>query len=555
MPIPRSLRSPEPFRDLDLAVVAGAVPAGLTGEIFVSAPDPATSPEHAFYGDGVILRLSLQPGTWGAPSDRHALRANLFDAPNARLRAKRPEVFRPTPLGTFSPFGTSNVNNTAPWMWGDRLFASWDAGRPCELDPVTLGWLGEVGRHEQWAPAVDAPVFPTVPASAHPVLDPDRNCLWDVSRGLGAVGAGVVRYDGHGTRVRRWRLAGATFPQSQHTIAQTREWLILIDTAFKIDGNELAGRPRTAVNEPDEPVYLVRKADLDATPDGGEVPVTTFRLAPEVNHFYAVYDDSDGIRVLMEHSPNLDIAMSLKRTDTDALGRPIDPRLHGMYCHGISPCVTSVVGFDPVTGAVTERARLQDGERFWQAQLSAFDWSVEGQARPTVHHTVFLGFQPDGVNEQVLANYAGRVDRSSLPGAQTASVLVTLERETLTPRSLHAFALDDYPTSPTFVPRPGGEPGGHDGWVVVFVANDDRFRVEVFDARDVGAGPVAVLAPSPGTTIPLILHTCWAPTAVPSDPGVERLRFADDLDDAKLGRLDDDLRTLVHEVAVELDAR
>jgi carotenoid cleavage dioxygenase-like enzyme len=137
---------------------------------------------------------------------------------------------------------------------------------------------------------------------------------------------------------------------------------------------------------------------------------------------------------------------------------------------------------------------------------------------------------------------------------------VSHDREDLKALAEWTFALDDYPTSPSFVPRgrggsryAGAEPGGHDGYLVVAVHNDDRFRVELFDAADVGRGPVAVLAPPNGTTVPFLIHSAWMPEAVPA-PDVERLRFADDLD-SRLDRLDPDLAATAREVAAELDAR
>ena len=60
--------------------------------------------------------------------------------------------------------------------------------------------------------------------------------------------------------------------------------------------------------------------------------------------------------------------------------------------------------------------------------------------------------------------------------------MVTLERPGLRPLREWGFAADDYPTSPVFVPRPDGEPGGHDGWVLVPVLHDDGFRIDVLDA-------------------------------------------------------------------------
>nr|BFE83266.1 hypothetical protein GCM10020093_058670 [Planobispora longispora] len=149
--------------------------------------------------------------------------------------------------------------------------------------------------------------------------------------------------------------------------------------------------------------------------------------------------------------------MYLKEDDVDVHGRPIDPALRGMYCHAMSPALTTVLEFDPVAGTVADVARLYDPDRYWQAELSALDWSLEGQLAPTRHHLVFQGFQPEAVNRRALRNYGARVDRSLFPAEQTPAVLASLERDTLKPLSEWAWALDDYPTSPVFVPRsPGG---------------------------------------------------------------------------------------------------
>jgi len=72
-------------------------------------------------------------------------------------------------------------------------------------------------------------------------------------------------------------------------------------------------------------VYLIRKDALDATPPGHEVGCTVWRIAPEINHYYATYDDSDGIRILFEHTESAELAMTQCRDDLDAFGRPCDP--------------------------------------------------------------------------------------------------------------------------------------------------------------------------------------------------------------------------------------
>ena len=78
---------------------------------------------------------SLAPGRHGAPPDRFAWRHARVDTPSARLLAKRPELFTASMIGVQSPFGFVNAANTAPLPWGDRLFHTWDARRPVEIDP------------------------------------------------------------------------------------------------------------------------------------------------------------------------------------------------------------------------------------------------------------------------------------------------------------------------------------------------------------------------------------------------------------------------------------
>ena len=563
MSIPRTILAEGTLGDLDLRCVAGTVPAGLTGEVFISTSEPETAGAHAFFGDGMMVRLSLQPGTHGADGDRWAWRVRKLDTASARLRAARPDAFESGVLGTMSPFGFSNAANTAPLPWGDRLFATWDAGRPVEVDPVTMATLGEVGHRDDWDPTMDLPVLPMVNSTAHPVIDPERDCLWTVSFNPMAGGLSLVRWSGDGCRVDRWPVRDGVIPQSVHTITQTRDWLLVADCAFRVDPAELFGGERTMTTLPDEPVYLIRKDDVAATPPGQEIPATVVRVGPEVMHYYAVYDDAEGITVLFEHTPEQDLAMTLRPGDLDALGRPVDPALVGMYTHPMSPSRTSLLRFDPASGTVTERATICAPDRYWATQLSAMDWSREGQAAPTVHHVLTSGFHPEVVTQRALALYGDRVDPASLPAEEVPPTLVTLDRADLSPLRDWSFAPGDYPSSPCFVPADpgagasryaGSSPGGHEGWLVVPVLNDDGFRVEVFDAADVSRGPEAVLAASGGRTVPFLIHSAWMPRAVPAPTDVERLRFADELDDGRLSALPDDLAEVARGVADDLTA-
>jgi all-trans-8'-apo-beta-carotenal 15,15'-oxygenase len=561
MPLPRSILARQGFVDLDLRP-SGAWPDDLDGEIFITTSDLRTAPNHAFFGDGALLRLSLRPGTHGAAPDRFAWRTNMIDTPSQRLRTARPDVFESTVLGSRSPFGYSNAANTAPLPWGDRLFTTWDAGRPVEVDPLDLTFVAEVGHRDDWAPAIDAPVLPLIASTAHPVIDPDRGCMWTVSLDPIAGQVQLIRYDGEGSRVQRWPVTGGQVPQSMHTITQTRDWLILADCAFRVDPAELFGvGERSVTNFTDEPVHLIRKDAVEATPVGQPVPATSFRVGPEVMHYYARYDDRDGIEVLFEHTPDTDLAMHLRADDLDAFGRRVDPDLAGMYSHPMHATVVSVLRFDPESGQVTERASMTEPERYHSTQLSALDWSTEGISDPTAHHLLCSGFRPEAISQRAVQLYGARLQ--PFPDHEIPSALVTLDRQSLKPLSDWVWPVDEYPSSPTFVPRQAGSaspatsrfagraPGGHDGYVVVPVLSDDGFRIDVFDAASVADGPVATLSAPDHETVPFILHAAWMPRAVMA-PDVERLRFADELSDWRLAELPHDLARVAREVAAVL---
>ena len=85
------------------------------------------------------------------------------------------------------------------------------------------------------------------------------------------------------------------------------------------------------------------------------------------------------------------------------------------------------------------------------------------------------------------------------------------------------------------------------------VCNDDGFRVELFDAANVSAGPIATLAGTNRECVPLVLHSAWMP-AFHELADAERLRFSDELNADRVAGLDDDQRRLVARVAEDLDA-
>jgi len=567
MPVPTTLTTGL-LQDLDLQLVSGAWPADLRGEMVISAPEPNPDIDYCLFGFGALIRISMRPGTHGAPADRFALRSKVIDTPSKRLYDKAPEAFQSTTFGVNSPFGFPNQANTAPLPWGDRLFATWDVGRPVEVDPITLEFLGEVGTRDGWGPQTFpmGDVLPFYFSSAHPIVDPARELLWTVKLFPTedfSMQLHVIAWDGLGTEIRRWPISGATVVGSSHTLSQTRDWLILADSGnFKTDLGEMSGGPRTVLIDEGAPVYLIRKDQLLATASGTPFTPKVSAVAPTTGHFYAKWEDADGVQVLFEHMDLMDLGFQLRAGDLDACGQPILPTTVGFYNMAMAPNSLSEWSFDPVTGAGTRTALFREDWTF-NLELSAMDWSTEGLCSPTLHHIAYQGWRPDAVTSRALDLYraAGRLE--PLPPEETPGVLASFRRDGLELADSWTFTdTGDHLPSPTFAPRRAGEgagasryagtdPGGHDGYVILPVLSDNGFRVEVFDAAHVGRGPVAVLAAPNGECLPAILHSAWMPE-VAGGVDVERLDFATELDAGAVERLDHGLADVIRAVADEL---
>ena len=555
MPLPESIFTAR-FADLDLEVTSGIWPAGLHGEMFVSAPVVDDRLSYQLFGFGAMMRISMTPGTHGAAPGRIPVRVRTIETPVWRLHERARDRFRGGLLGLESPFGHANMANTAPLAWNGRLFATWDVGRPVEVDPVSLGFLGEIGSAASWGGdsfGARNPL-PQVFSTAHPVIDDERDCMWTVKLVLTAAGMQphLVRHDGSGTQVSTWPVDGATVVGSMHTITQTRNWLVLADSGnFKADMNEIMGGDRTLTVDEQVPVYFVRKDAVEATPPGTPVPCERAFFGPTTGHYYAQWDDSDGVRVLFEHLDLTDLGYRLKPGDVDAHGRPVNPAYLGFYQTAMCAQTVSEMVFTPGNPGPRVEATFRD-ERTWNLQLSAMDWSTAGRTAPTHHHVVYQGRHPELLARRVLHVYRDRIDEREVSGAEQNARLVTLSRDGLSVSSEWGFpSLGDLPSSPIFVPRRGGVPGGGDGWVVVPVLNDDGFRLDCFDAADVSRGPVASARGANRERMPFLLHAVWMENAAPA-PDVERLRFADDIDASLLASLSDDERDVVMAVADEL---
>lgn len=189
--------------DQELRVLAGQVPDDLCGHVFFNSPagtvnnalpypklrpDGSHNPEYGniiFNGDAVVIRFDLdQPGRVRVRTGLlktpcyHADEASKFGTENYNNGLK----FKPLGISrTGQLLGVRNQVNTAftPFRFADdqptRLTANFDAGRPYEIDPVSLTIKTPVGWNCEWPtsmPSFLEYTFPLVQTSAHPSFDP-----------------------------------------------------------------------------------------------------------------------------------------------------------------------------------------------------------------------------------------------------------------------------------------------------------------------------------------------------------------------------------------------
>ena len=174
----------------------------------------------------------------------------------------------------------------------------------------------------------------------------------------------LVRWDRHdGTQVQHWPLEGVSFSGSIHTVSQTRDWVILCDSGnFKADPDEMFGGERTVTDRrARSPVWLIRKEQVEGLPSGTPVTPTCFTMAPPTGHYYARWDDTDGVSVVWEGMDLMDLGLYLRPDDLDVNGNPIDPAVVGLYNMAMAPETITEVVFDPESATVSHVGHLQAG--------------------------------------------------------------------------------------------------------------------------------------------------------------------------------------------------
>jgi carotenoid cleavage dioxygenase-like enzyme len=267
--------------DIELQELDGKVlPTDLRGYLFIttalfvakSTRKNLANEQQVYNGDGMIYRLSFTNvnGKVKAHLKTRITKPPCYYADQAtRCEKYQGFKFHNAGYARLGKLGSRNQLNTAFATFGDRLFVTFDAGRPYEIDPSSLEVLAPVGSAREWLSPLPEELtgnilFSPHQTPAHPIADPQggefftANYSTGLSRILPAIVrenlnpqikkclqgyTDLIRWKGDG-QLERWRLTlkngdPVIIEQSLHQIAVTQHHLVLVDIAFSTEISQL----------------------------------------------------------------------------------------------------------------------------------------------------------------------------------------------------------------------------------------------------------------------------------------------------------------------------
>lgn len=354
----------------------------------------------------------------------------------------------------------------------------------------------------------------------------------------------LVRWDGDG-KLEKWPLytregKRVAIRQSIHQVAVTRNFVVLLDTGFKIGLDQAFNDPieddvalerilRALVTRPQLPntvLWVVPRAAL--VPGGGRVIATRVQMPLEADHFLADFDD-DGRHVTLHlaHCPATDLSEWVRQYDQSFYtGQPSPADLNGMLAVGamdLNRLGKYVV--DARDGVVLDSNVISDDRTTWAIALYAGRGLGVASAPPPKLRQIYWcteGFFPELLTHfiyDLYRDYPHRItpleEIASMSEIGRPSCVIRVDTATMRIADAYELAGGAMASSLQFVPRPpDAQPPGDDpdtdGWIVGVVFTQERNEIWIWNAADLASGPVCRLF-HPDLVFGFSIHTAWVP--------------------------------------------
>jgi Retinal pigment epithelial membrane protein len=592
-PVPQSIMtaSRDELNHVELEIFAGHLPDDLQGYVFIVAPVgtvesgglPFKNGDSFLNGDGMVYRLDFNQKGKVALKTRIVKPLDYyFDAgtQGTKLGFRNHGILRFSLL-----LGARNELNTAflPVKFSqdesERLLVTYDAGRPYEINTNTLELITPVGSNKEWRPEAPLPyLFPPIFSTAHPAFDtythemfgvnygrslenfiesvpaleeidklfPEVRQFWEQFKGLEDF-VYLIRWDGSNP-LERWTLINSdgspvSIKQTIHQIGVTKDYVILMDTAFSTGLEQLLTNPFPENKElerilrsflesapsPDSILYIVSRSDLQKGQrpalNEPEVKVVVRKVVIplEAAHFLVNYDNPDDkITLHVAHICGWDVAEWLRQYDISAYQphNKMPDYLPGMELNEMD---ISRLGRYVIDGKSQEQKPIEskvisDLESTWGLGLYAYlDRLSSGKTPGQLDNIYWISF---GLWKDLMTHFMCYLYRNykyqQVPQSEVLSLaqmgvpacLLRLETQSMEIGDRYQFPPGYIVSSPQFMPRRGSQGSSTDGYIACTIFTPERNEIWIFNAEALSQGPMCKLRHR-SLNFTFTLHTAW----------------------------------------------
>jgi carotenoid cleavage dioxygenase-like enzyme len=323
--------------------------------------------------------------------------------------------------------------------------------------------------------------------------------------------------------------------QSMHQICVTEDYVVLMDTVFKLGMEQLLTAP--APDHPDVErlirklldfrqsditvVYIVARSELLVDKD--HVFAKRLEIPRGTAHFLVDYANPlQRITLYCVHNTGWDAAEWVRSYDRD--GANPYPLLVGMATGSTDVNVIARYVINAEDASLEESQFATDNklDMNWMVALYSF-CLPDGVTPPEKIESLFLNSW--GSHGDLLPEYVRSLNQEAQPRQYTVQqavsiasqglpgTLLHLNTSTMTISDRYLFPAGCFGNSAQFIPRPGSSPGGDSGYLMCIVNSSDhpeQSEFWLFDAQNLSSGPICRLG-HPSVKLGLTIHSTWIP--------------------------------------------
>ncbi len=356
----------------------------------------------------------------------------------------------------------------------------------------------------------------------------------------------LIRWDGKSS-LERWKLllpdgSPIRIEQTMHQIGVTKDYVILMDTAFTTGIAQVLNNPfpenkrlEEIIRELSEcpallnsSIYIVRRRDLVTGQrplcNQNEVKVMVKKLTIPLPaaHFLVDYNNPQGqITLNVAHIADWDVAEWIRQYDLSAYPPhdPIPERVYSMTTNEMDISRFGHYVIDGERGEVIQSKVIYTSPYTWGTGLYAFrDRLPSGKPPEKLKNIYWTSF---GLWKELMTQFMLELNRDFQHRAVPLREVLRLGEEGVPSHLLRLQTSDDstaiadtyeFPrgcigSSPQFIPCQGSEEGSTDGYILCTVFTPDDNEFWIFDAKDL-AKPKCKLS-HPSLNFGFSLHTTW----------------------------------------------